>query len=254
MNILWGVLGFLWCQNTRCSLGGSSREPQEHSLPSVCPSVPITAAAPSSGGTPSPQDTQLHHLTPACRRGFLGDKQEQGILCQWSSSLSCEGFLGEECGVCFTDPNRRGEGSCKSHLRFPQQHHGISISGMLEKQEPVQTPREWAAQAARDRISGGFSARRSSKNKIHEPSSRTPSAILEGCVWAGCCTLRSACSSADPSATFQFSKRWWLQPGFLQSNSPVSKCEGNKLCWHFSWISRPCWHKSGAQCNIQPAH
>lgn len=49
--------------------------------------------------------------------------------------------------------------------------------GMLEKQETVQRPQEWEAQAGRDRISGGFSARRHRKNKIHEVSLRYPRGV-----------------------------------------------------------------------------
>lgn len=49
--------------------------------------------------------------------------------------------------------------------------------GMLEKQENVQRPHEWEAQAGRDRILGGFSARRHSKNKIHEVSLRCPRGV-----------------------------------------------------------------------------
>lgn len=48
---------------------------------------------------------------------------------------------------------------------------------MLEKQETAQRPQEWEAQAGRDRILGGFSARRHSKNKIHEVSLRYPRGV-----------------------------------------------------------------------------
>lgn len=78
--------GILWYQNTSCSLGGSSREPQEHSLPSVCPSVPITAQG--SLQPPGHRGTQLHHLTSGSRScPFLVVNRTTVfcIFCQWSS-------------------------------------------------------------------------------------------------------------------------------------------------------------------------
>lgn len=125
--------------------------------------------------------------------------------------------------------NRRGEGSCKSHLRLlpaaPRDQQSCwEVQGCWRSRKA----QEWEVQAGRDRILGGFSPSRSSKNKIHELSSRTPSGMLEGCVGAGCCTLSSVCFQQQPFKSAKIcSKHWWLQPGFLQSNLPVSKCMGD---------------------------
>lgn len=53
----------------------------------------------------------------------------------------------------------------------------LGSPGTLEKQESVQRPQAWEAQAGRDRILGGFSARRSSKKKIHEDTIRCPRGV-----------------------------------------------------------------------------
>lgn len=98
--------------------------------------------------------------------------------------------------------NGRGEGSCKSPLRWLpaapwDQQSRWRVQGMLEEQEPVQKP-------GRERVLRDFSATRGAAGvKYMSLSGGRPAGILEGYVWAGCCTPRSICTLVDPLATFQ---------------------------------------------------
>lgn len=163
--------GILCYRNTRCSLGGSSREPQEHSLPSVCPSVPTTAAAPSTGVTPAPRagGNTTAHLTSGFRSFPFLVASKHSILCQWSSfHILWVIFRWGMWGLFYCTPQERWGELQKLFETAPSSTTGpaklLGSPGVLEKQDSVQTPQEWGAQAGRGRILGGFSARRSSKN------------------------------------------------------------------------------------------
>lgn len=121
MNILWGVLGFCGIEIHVAALEtpawSHTSIPSPLSFPQ-CPSQlqhRAERALHPPGQEGEPSCFTSHQVSVVF---LFADKQEQSISCQWSSSIFCEWFLGEECGVWFIIPSRRGEGSCKSHLRL----------------------------------------------------------------------------------------------------------------------------------------
>lgn len=199
MNIWWGVLGFCgikihiaavetpaWsqsCIHCPClSLSAHhSTEHRGHCIPQ---------------GSRNPAHISFQHLS------FFVVNRNTASCISGVSPCSVGGLRWGMWGLFYI--NRRGKGCCKSHLRLlpaaPRDQQSCwEVQGCWRSRRP----QDWEVQAGRDRILGGFSPRRSSKDKICELSSRTPSGMLEGCAGAGCCTLSSVWSSA---ATFQVSK------------------------------------------------
>lgn len=167
MNILWRVLGFHGIKIHVAALETPVRSHMSHSLPSVWPTVPIAAAAQSRGSRRPQRRREPNHRSTLRQVSVVflfGGKWESSVLCQWSCSIFWEWFLDGKCVACFIH-NRRGEGSRKSRLRlFPaapwDQQSCWRAQGMLEEQEPAQKLQKRAVQAGRDRVWGGFSAKR----------------------------------------------------------------------------------------------
>jgi len=124
----------------------------------------------------------------------------------------------------------------KSHLRLLlaalqdlQSHR--KVGRVLKEEQPAQEPQQWEAQAGSDSIRGGLCAmRRAAGMKCTNPSQGWLLSILEGYVGAGCCTLRSVCTSVDPSPALQVRQDLQQSPnGYTQAFSSII-CQCLNVC------------------------